>query len=52
MIIAADLAIFGATAATYKVRSGDLGRTLTVKVTGSKTGYTTSSRTSAGTMVK
>ena len=46
------VAIFGATAATYKVRSGDLGRTLTVKVTGSKTGYTTSSRTSAGTMVK
>lgn len=45
------VAIFGATAATYKVRSGDMGRTITVKVTGSRSGYTSSSRTSLGTMV-
>ncbi|MET4136818.1 hypothetical protein ABIC21_003048 [Pseudarthrobacter sp. PvP090] len=46
-----NIAIFGATAASYKVGSGDLGRTITVKVTGSKSGYTSSSRTSAGTIV-
>ncbi len=45
------VAIFGATASTYKVRPGDVGRTITVKVTGSKSGYTSSSRTSTGTMV-
>lgn len=45
------IAIFGATASSYKVGSGDAGRTITVKVTGSKTGYTSSSRTSAGTKV-
>ena len=45
------IAIFGATSATYKVRSGDVGRTITVKVTGSKSGYTRGSRTSTGTMV-
>lgn len=44
-------AIFGATAATYTVLSGDLGRTITVKVTGSRAGYTSSSRTSVGTKV-
>ncbi|GAA2128074.1 hypothetical protein GCM10009825_06920 [Arthrobacter humicola] len=44
-------AVVGATAATYVVPSGDLGRTITVKVTGAKTGYTTTSRTSAGTKV-
>jgi hypothetical protein len=41
--------ISDARAATYKVRSGDAGRTLTVKVTGSKTGYSTASKTSAAT---
>ena len=34
---------------SYKLRSGDTGRTISVKVTGSKTGYTPASRTSAGT---
>ncbi|WP_354350638.1 sialate O-acetylesterase [Pseudarthrobacter sp. PvP090] len=43
------VAVFGANAATYKVRSGDLGQTVTVKVTGSKTGYTTASQNSAAT---
>ena len=45
------VAIIGATAATYKVRSADVGRTITVKVIGSKSGYTSGSRISAGTMV-
>ena len=43
--------ISDATAATYKVRTGDRGRTIAVKVTGSRTGYTTISKTSAGTKV-
>ncbi|MCU1517759.1 MAG: hypothetical protein JWQ75_2480 [Pseudarthrobacter sp.] len=38
-----------ASAATYTVRTGDAGQTVTVKVTGTKTGYTTASMTSAGT---
>ena len=42
------IAIVGATAATYKSRTSDAGRTITVKVTGSKAGYTTVSKTSAG----
>jgi hypothetical protein len=41
--------ISGQTSATYKVRSGDAGKTISVKVTGSKTGYNTLSRTSAAT---
>jgi hypothetical protein len=45
------LAIPGATAATYRLLPDDLGRTITVKVTGSRIGYTTSSRTSAGIKV-
>ena len=42
-------AISDAYGAGYKLRSGDAGRSITVKVTGSKTGYTTASRTSGGT---
>ncbi|OOB90993.1 fibronectin type III domain-containing protein [Rathayibacter sp. VKM Ac-2630] len=42
-------AITGATAATYKAVTADSGRTLTVTVTGSRTGYTTTPRTSAPT---
>lgn len=41
--------ITGANAATYTPVTEDLGAILTVKVTGSKTGFTTSSRTSAPT---
>ena len=47
----AGILISDATAATYKVRTGDRGRTITVKVTGSRTGYTTTSKTSTGTKV-
>ncbi|WP_354348591.1 sialate O-acetylesterase [Pseudarthrobacter sp. PvP090] len=43
--------ISDASSATYKVRSGDRGRTITVKVTGSKSGYNTASKTSAGTKI-
>ncbi|PTL71956.1 hypothetical protein C1I63_03285 [Rathayibacter caricis DSM 15933] len=42
-------AITGATAATYKAVTADSGRTLTVTVTGSRTGYTTTPKTSAPT---
>ena len=42
-------AVVGATGASYTPDAGDLGRTITVKVTGSKTGYTTISRVSTGT---
>ena len=38
--------ISGATASTYKVRTADKGTKLTVRVTGSRFGYTTVSRTS------
>ena len=44
-------AIAGATKATYKVQSADLGQALKVKATGSKPGYTTVSKTSAATSV-
>ncbi|OFI38547.1 hypothetical protein BIU82_04300 [Arthrobacter sp. SW1] len=43
------VAITGATAATYVQTSADLGKTMTVQVTGTKTGYTTAARTSAAT---
>ncbi|MEV5053785.1 sialate O-acetylesterase [Arthrobacter sp. LAR12-1-1.1] len=43
--------ISDATASTYKVRTGDAGRTITVKVTGSKTGYSTVTKESTGTKV-
>jgi hypothetical protein len=39
--------ISDAYASTYKVRTADKGTKLTVRVTGSKFGYTTVSRTSA-----
>lgn len=42
-------AISGATAATYTLTSTDLGKTMTVKVTASKTNYVTTARTSAAT---
>lgn len=41
-------AISGATSSSYKVASGDRGKTITVKVTASKSGYLTATRTSAG----
>jgi len=41
--------ISGATAATYVLTSGDVGKTITVTVTGSKAGYTTAAKTSAAT---
>ncbi|BCW49595.1 hypothetical protein StoSoilB13_19370 [Arthrobacter sp. StoSoilB13] len=43
------LVITGATAATYVPVTGDVGKTITVTVTGSKIGYTTASKTSAAT---
>ncbi|WP_405473250.1 carboxypeptidase regulatory-like domain-containing protein [Paenarthrobacter ilicis] len=43
------VAITGATAATYTLTSADLGKTMTVKVTGSKSGFTTAAKTSAAT---
>ncbi|WP_308287726.1 carboxypeptidase regulatory-like domain-containing protein [Cryobacterium sp. 1639] len=43
-------AISKATAATYKPVAADVGKTLTVKVTGSKAGYTTVVKSSAATV--
>lgn len=45
----AGVAITGANAGTYKPTTTDVAKTLTVKVTGSKPGYTTFSRTSVPT---
>ncbi|WP_323099271.1 carboxypeptidase regulatory-like domain-containing protein [Intrasporangium sp. YIM S08009] len=42
-------AISGATAATYKLTTADQGKAMTVRVTGSKTGYLAVARTSAAT---
>ena len=42
-------ALSGATASTYKPSSATLGKRITVTVTGSKTGYTAATRTSAAT---
>src|SRR5699024_1056255 len=42
--------ISGATAATYKVTNSDVGSKITVAVTGSKSGYTTVTKTSAATV--
>ena len=42
-------AITGSTASTYKLAAADLGKAITVTVTGSKTGYTTAAKTSAAT---
>ncbi|WP_211876838.1 beta strand repeat-containing protein [Pseudarthrobacter albicanus] len=41
--------ILGATAASYTLTAGDVGKTITVTVTGSKAGYTTTAKTSAAT---
>ena len=43
------VAITGATAATYPAVAADLGKTLTVRVTGTKSGFTTTAKTSAAT---
>lgn len=43
------IAISGATAKTYKLAAGDLAKTMTVQVTGSKAGYTSASKLSAAT---
>ena len=45
------VAISGATAVTYKVQAADAGHKLSVQVTGSATGYTTASKTSAAVTV-
>jgi hypothetical protein len=45
----AGTAISGATAATYTATASDLGKALTVTVSGTKTGYTKTSRVSAAT---
>ena len=44
------VAISGATASTYIVAAGLVGKKITVTVTGTKTGYTTASKTSAATV--
>lgn len=41
--------IAGATSASYKPVAADVGKSITVQVTGSKAGYTTAQRTSVGT---
>ncbi|WP_315093875.1 hypothetical protein [uncultured Cellulomonas sp.] len=47
--LAGGQAVSGATATTWKPTVAQLGTTVTVRVTGRKTGYTTVSRTSAAT---
>jgi len=44
------VAISGATSSTYKLTSSDKGKTMTVKVTARKSGYTSKSMTSAKTV--
>jgi hypothetical protein len=46
---ASGKAISGATKSTYKISSSQRGKTITVKVTGTKSGYTTVAKTSAPT---
>ncbi|MER7074075.1 hypothetical protein [Terrabacter sp. NPDC000476] len=43
------VAVSGATARSYVLKSADAGRTFTVRVTGRKTGYATTTRASAAT---
>ncbi|OUE18092.1 hypothetical protein BFL34_02845 [Clavibacter michiganensis] len=43
------VAVSGATASTYAVRAADVGKQITVTITGSKAGYTALSRSSAAT---
>jgi protocatechuate 3,4-dioxygenase beta subunit len=45
----AGTAISGATASTYKLAAADAGKAITVKVTGSKVGFTTVAKTSTAT---
>lgn len=45
----AGVAITGATASTYALTTTDRGKTLTVRITGTKTGYTSAAKTSAAT---
>ena len=47
--VAGGIDVSGATAATYTPVAADLGKTITVRVTASKTGYTNASSTSAAT---
>jgi hypothetical protein len=49
--LASGSAISGATASTYTPTAGVRGKTLTVRVTGKKAGYTTVTKTSAGKVV-
>ncbi|WP_345752975.1 CAP domain-containing protein [Microbacterium rhizophilus] len=44
-------AIAGATASTYRLVKADARRKITVRVTGTKTGYTTASKTSAAKLI-
>ncbi|MDN6486739.1 MAG: Ltp family lipoprotein, partial [Ancrocorticia sp.] len=44
--------ISGAKSAKYKVKTADIGKRLTVKVTGTKAGYNKVARTSVGTIAK
>ncbi|OUE24387.1 carboxypeptidase regulatory-like domain-containing protein [Clavibacter michiganensis] len=46
---AANVAISGATASTYAPVAADVGKRITVTVTGARSGYTTAAKTSAGT---
>lgn len=43
------VAVAGATSATYQPKTSDVGKSVTVTVTGTKTGYASASRTSKGT---
>ena len=45
------IAIIGATTSTHTLQAGDAGKAITVRVTGSKTGYADVSRTSAAVTV-
>ncbi|WP_457974871.1 peroxidase family protein [Arthrobacter sp. D1-17] len=45
--LADGVAISGATASSYTLKAGDAGKAVTVRVTGTKTGYVTASQTSA-----
>ncbi|MDM7832371.1 cutinase family protein [Cellulomonas edaphi] len=44
--------ISGATGSSYKLTSADAGKTITVRVTGSRTGYSTVTKTSAGLAIQ
>jgi hypothetical protein len=46
----ANVAVTGETAATYTPRAADVGKKVTVTVTGSRSGYTTAAKTSAASI--